>query len=166
MSFFFPIAIMGSFEMTKRCSPGEHRQFAAGLVCSPCPMGMQCVDGESPPEPCPLGTASIAAGAARCCRRDTVCPPGTAVSGADCACMDIACHAPFSVLVRAGRDLQCVDGAMVRAGASQFCAQGCGDGYVLEDGCACARVRDCSRSASASWWRTAQQRFMCVSNII
>ena len=165
---------MGIMEL---CHPGEWPQQlqppkgssgssitpVLNLICSPCPIGMQCVDGLSPPAPCSKGTASIAPGAARCCPRDTACPSGTSVS-TDCTCIAIACETPL-VLVRIGRDLQCAPDTAVVSGSGAVCARCKNEGYVIENGCACVRVNDCrsSTATTSSWWRTAQQRFVCMS---
>jgi hypothetical protein len=169
MSFYCPFAVVGLMEM---CSPGEwqqkieHQQGGNNTmitVCSLCPVGMQCIGDRTPPAPCPSGTASIAPGAALCCLRTAICPPGTSVSDG-CACAPISCTAPLRALIRAGGgDLQCVDAAFVIGAEGEACPP-CQTGLVMDAGCACTRVNDCRSSdgSLASWWRTAQQRFVCM----
>ena len=143
MSFYCPFAVMDAISM---CRGGQWR---ADLVCTPCPIGMQCVDGIVP-EPCPRGAVSVAPGAERCCNRNITCPVGTAVSPDSCACAPFLC-----ALVRVGRELHCADAVV---DGDTPCAK-CGQGHAIETGCACARVNDCRGGA---WWRTAVNRFACL----
>jgi hypothetical protein len=139
MSFYCPFAIMSVMDA---CRMGEWK---ADLACTPCPIGMRCVDGLTAEE-CPFGTASVAPGASRCCDGNTTCPPGNAVAPDTCECVPFPCP-----LVRVGRELHCADAVV---DGDTPCAK-CGKGYAIDKGCACARVSD------GNWWRASQNRFVC-----
>lgn len=143
MSFYFPVALM---ELAELCGAGEWRPRAAAgipqlLPCAPCPVGMQC-SGVDLPEACPENRVALMPGAARCCPADARCGEGSAVTR-ECGCEPIACEEASLVRVGDG-ELQCQPVAT---------CERCGEGYALEVGCACVKVKD-------GWWRAAQSRFV------
>ena len=87
------------------CAPGQWRGFhhATGeTLCSPCPEGFYCPDGERRLL-CEAGTRTVGEGGHRCCPESMTCADRGSAVTSDCLCRPIECERGLALMQGASR---------------------------------------------------------------